>query len=312
MISLSSYKPSKTIHKVKDELRHGWPVRLLLITRAVVVGLAFMLVAHIPGVTSSFVAIFVALIAFDLMVAAPSLRPQKQGFKEMMKAVRRTLSETVSSLLKGVILGCIFGIFALVGFPYLLGAILTVGLGYMWSVIKRSLFTSYVAILAGLSLYEQISGVEETGSFIEIWHVASSNVTGTLTALIFGWIVGILMGTVVRIILKRPYRWHMSMAYDPPIIRQPFDDVVHLGRKYQVITIDVAGESDMSGKTLSELRLRQDYEATVIRITREGTDIPMPSGKEVIKANDHLLMLCHPDKIECLLAMAKTKGTTSL
>lgn len=289
--------------------REKWAVRVLAVARVVTIGSAYIAVRDIPGLTSSFVAIFTALLTFDLMVAAPSLRPQHVDYAALWNRTWQALSQTVASLAKGLSVGLFFGSLTLTGFSDVLGAVLTVGLGYTWASRARRSFTSFVGLLGGLYIFEQIRAIEGFHSVVSIishvapvaWRVSS----GTLTALLSGWILGIPFGVVTRLFLRRPYRTRGSQAYDPPFEVRPFEEVVHAGREYRLIQVRVEPASPVENMTLAELNWRDEHSATVVAIERQGGNIPMPRGKERLQAGDVLLVLCPVAEADKLEALAK-------
>lgn len=282
--------------------RDTWTHRLLFVTRAIVVGVAYFSVIRIPGLTSAMVAIFTAALAYDLLVAAPSIHPRRAEFQALLAALRRTLLATFRSLAKGLILGVVLGSFTFIGLPHAVGAVLTVGLGYTWSVMHRSGFAEFVAVLAGLAVFEQIQGLDTSSGlspFVEtVLPVAYTTVRGTILAHFAGWLVGLTVGTGVRALLPRPYRTRLSAAYDPPMEQRPFGAVVHAGRGYELIEAEVPPGSPWVGRSLSELRFRTQYAATVIVIHRGDKEIVMPTGDDVLLAHDRLVLLCPADARE--------------
>lgn len=290
-------------------VREEWAVRILAIARVVTIGSAYLAVRNIPGLTSSFVAIFTALLTFDLMVAAPSLRPKHVDYGALWSRTWQALSQTVASLAKGLSVGLFFGSLTLAGFSDRLGAVLTVGLGYTWANRARRSFTSFVGLLGGLYIFEQIRVIEGFHSLFSIvthvapvaWRVSS----GTLTALLSGWILGIPFGIVTRLFLRRPYRSRGSQAYDPPFEVRPFEEVVHAGREYRLFQVRVERGAPIENMTLAELGWRDEYLATVIAIERTGGNIPLPRGSDRLRAGDVLLILSPTGEAERLTALAK-------
>src|SRR5690625_791115 len=91
-----------SVRNFTDKFRTDWAIYVLGVSRAVTIGVAYIMVRGIPGLTSSFVAIFVALLAFDLMIAAPSLKPRQIDIPALVKGTIQALEQTVRSLGKGL------------------------------------------------------------------------------------------------------------------------------------------------------------------------------------------------------------------
>lgn len=292
-----------------QRVRAEWAVRILTIARAITIGAAYLAVVGTPGLTSSFVAIFTALLTFDVMVAAPSLRPKHVDYRTLLSRTVRALVQTVASLGKGLIVGIVFGTLTLIGFPVVLGAILTVGLGYSWANRARGSFTSFVGLLGGLAIYEQIRAIEGIDAWISVvGHVAPvawTVTSGTVGALLRGWVLGIPIGILTRLLLSRPYRWRGSQAYDPPFEVRPFEEVVHAGREYRLFQMRIDPDSPLVGARLSDLRWPDAYQATVVAIERAERSIPLPRGTEEIRPGDALLILCPNREVENLSRLAK-------
>ena len=187
--------------------REKWAVRVLAVARVVTIGSAYIAVRDIPGLTSSFVAIFTALLTFDLMVAAPSLRPQHVDYAALWNRTWQALSQTVASLAKGLSVGLFFGSLTLTGFSDVLGAVLTVGLGYTWAsragVSRRSSACWAACTSSSRSGRSRVS----LGGVHHLTRRSGrvAGVVGYLTALLSGWILGIPFGIVTRLFLRRPY-----------------------------------------------------------------------------------------------------------
>ena len=62
------------------------PLFVLFITvmRAIVVGVAYYLVRDLPGLTSSFVSIFVGFLAFDMIVAMPKFSIRLKHLRDLL------------------------------------------------------------------------------------------------------------------------------------------------------------------------------------------------------------------------------------
>lgn len=290
-------------------VRVEWAVGVLTVARAIVIGSAYTAVVGIPGLTSSFVAIFTGLLTFDVMVAAPSLKPQHVDYRTLAQRTVQALTQTVSSLVKGLSVGTFFGTLTLFGFSPRWGAILTVGLGYTWAARARGSFTSFVGLLGGLAVFDQIRAIEGIELVVEIiphiapvaWRVTS----GTLRALVFGWVLGIPIGIAARVFLSRPYRTRDSRAYDPPLEVRPFEEVVHAGREYRLFQMRIEPGSPLAGMTLAELQWPDAHQATVVSVERDGKSIPLPRGAHRLEPGDVLLVFCPAREAENLTRLAK-------
>ena len=95
--------------------------------------------------------------------------------------------------------------------------LLTSGLAYVWAVGTRHNISTFVALIAGLSLFERLSTLEVVDTLTVIREIASTIVVsggGTFFGLIAGWGVGFVTGSITRLLLSRPYRSLQSAAYD--------------------------------------------------------------------------------------------------
>jgi len=309
---------------MKQLQREKYERAFLVLARAVTVGLAYFIASPIPGLTSSFVAIFMSLLPFDLMVAAPRPLWSRQEWRQSLTVMRPRLRATAVTLLKGVSVGAAFGILAVLGFPRTLGAVLTTGLAYVWATRTPHLVSSYVAIISGLSLYELLAQVPdfevpaalaplpETGAkgLAVLW-VALTNIFfsagGTFLGMALGWIVGALTGSVTRLFLSRPYRSLQSQAYDPPVTKKPFDQVLPISDRDALFTGRVEERAPLARRALAECRLRERYQATVLSVRRGEHEVVMPTGAFVILPGDELLMLArreHLDEVRAQLEAA--------
>src|SRR5690554_1529941 len=102
----------------------------ILIMRAIVVGTAYYLVRGVPGLTSSFVSVFVGFLAFDLIVAMPKFSLRPKHWKDLLLLVLPHISGTALTLGSGLMLGILFGVLTKVGLPIFVGAVFTLGLAY--------------------------------------------------------------------------------------------------------------------------------------------------------------------------------------
>ena len=108
---------------------------------------------------------------------------------------------TAITLLKGVAVGAVFGIVGLLGLPFVIGAVLTSGLAYVWASSTRHNISTYVALIGGLSLFERLASLEVVETWTVIREIATTIVLaggGTLLGLALGWGVGFVVGSVTR------------------------------------------------------------------------------------------------------------------
>lgn len=271
----------------------------LTLARAVTVGAAYVFVSPIPGLTSSFVAIFTSLLPFDLIVA--SARPivtSWQDVETIVEALKPRIVSTAITLVKGIAVGAGMGLLTILGLPAVVGAVLTSGLAYIWALNTRHNISTYVSILSGLALFERFATLDvvETVSILrESLNVIVVTGGGTFTGLIAGWVVGLCTGTVTRLFLSRPYRSVRSAAYDLPLEMRPFNEVLHVGEKSLVVSAEVEEGAPMAHRTLAESGLREEWHTSVLSVKRGEEEIVMPKGPFTLLPGDHLLLLTERD-----------------
>lgn len=59
-------------------------VLFIVVMRSIVVGLAYFIVRGLPGLTSSFVAVFVGFLAFDMIVAMPKFSLRLRHWRDLV------------------------------------------------------------------------------------------------------------------------------------------------------------------------------------------------------------------------------------
>lgn len=271
---------------------------LLIIARAFTVGVAYVSASPIPGLTSSFVAIFTSLLPFDMIVASARPPVSFQEWHALVTTLRPRIVATAITLLKGVVLGALFGISAVVGFPRTLGAVFTTGLGFIWAQSTRHNISTYVALLSGLALFDKLSqldAVETVRILQEIVTAIISSGGGTFLALIAGWIVGLVTGSVTRLLLSKPYRSLRSAAYDLPMEMRPFNEVLHIGQNSIIVAVTVAKGAPLSDVPLADSRLREQFRTTVLAVKRGDDELVMPKGDVVLLPGDELTLLTDRD-----------------
>ncbi|HLT58681.1 MAG: hypothetical protein LOD91_01830 [Limnochordales bacterium] len=283
----------------------------LLLARACTVGLAYVLASPIEGLTSSFVSIFMSLLLFDLMVAAPRPLLSVQEWKQFLEIVRPRVRSTAVTLLKGLAVGLFFGTLTVLGLPEMLGAVLTVGLAYVWATRTPYVISSYVAIMSALALFENmamVAALEEADlprdivadlgpgsrailyALQVVWTSLESG-TGTFLGLMAGWVVGAVTGFITRRFLSRPYRSLQSQAYDLPIAKKPFDQVMPVGDSSVLFRERVQAGAPVAYQSLAQSQLRERYGATVLAVRRAGEDVVAPPGSFVLMPGDEVLVL---------------------
>lgn len=266
----------------------------LTFARAITVGIAYVATSPIPGLTSSFIAIFTSLLPFDICVASAQPPIRWRDWKRFFEVVRPRVIATVGTLLKGIAVGAASGIFTLLGLPPVVGAVLTSGLAYIWALGTRHVISAYVAILAGLAVFERLAdleGVQTVRIVQEIVTVIVLSGGGTLLGLMAGWFVGFVTGMVTRAFLSRPYRSLRSHAYELPLEMRPFNEVIHVGDKSLVVTAVVEEGSPVAHRSLAELNLRDRWRTTVLSVKRDGEELVMPRGDAVLMPGDELILL---------------------
>ncbi len=307
---------------MRHSRREKYERPFLTLARAVTVGFSYVLASPIPGLTSSFVAIFMSLLPFDLMVAAPRPLLGRREWRQFLVVVLPRLRSTAVTLLKGVAIGAACGTMVVLGMPALVGSALTAGLAYIWAIKTPHNISAYVAMMSGLSVFEVLSQLRdfETPAELEPYFEAVLVLKGTSLVLALGydivlsaggtflgmgigWFVGAAVGMVTRMFLSRPYRSLQSHAYEPPITKKPLDEVLAIGDRNTLITGRVAPESTLAHRSLVELRLRERYGATVLSVRREQSEAVAPPGSLVLLPGDEVLILADNAFIDQLHAL---------
>lgn len=294
--------------------RDKYEKAFLIFARAVTVGIAYVSAIPIKGLTSSFVAIFTALLPFDLIVASAHPLVRFQEWKNFFSVLRPRVLSTASTLFKGIMVGTAIGILGIFGLPRVLGVVLTSGLAYVWAVHTRHAISTYVSILSGLALFERLIALEVVGTVPivqEILGVIASSGGGTFLGLIAGWIVGLITGSVTRLFLSRPYRSLRSAAYDLPLEKRPFDEVLQIGQTSLLVVAKVEEKAPVAHLTLAESNLREEWHTMVLSVKRGGEEFVMPKGSFVILPGDELVMLTEREFVDSLHQQLKAQETIS-
>lgn len=277
---------------------------LLRLARAITVGTAYVSTQFIPGLTSSFVAIFTSLLSFDIFVALSRPPLRFADWEQFLVALRPRILSTAITLGKGVLVGAVIGVAAIIGLPPWMGAVLTSGLAYVWATNTRHAISTFVSVIAGLSLYERLTNLEavETLPIIkETLAVISLSAGGTFTGLIEGWAIGLAIGGVTRLFLSRPYRSLQSAAYELPLEMRPFNEVVHVGERSLVASATVEEGAPLAYRSLAESGLKENWHTTILSIKRNGDEIVMPKGQTVLLPGDQVMLLTERDQSPAML-----------
>ncbi len=157
--------------------REQYERALLTLARAVTVGVSYVSAVPIPGLTSSFVAIFTSLLPFDIMVASTHPPLRLADWKHFFLVLWPRVVSTAITLLKGVAVGAVLGIAGLLGLPFVIGAVLTSGLAYVWASSTRHNISTYVALIGGLSLFERLASLEVVETWTVIREIATTIVS---------------------------------------------------------------------------------------------------------------------------------------
>ncbi len=295
---------------MKHRKRNGkWPIRLLMAARAFAIGLSYYVVAGLPGLTSSFVAVFVSLLPFDLIVAMPRFSLRFRDWKEMIVMVLPRISGTAVTLSVGLVLGTGFGALTKLGLPVFLGAIFTVGLAYTVAEKTKGNISSYVGIIGGLSVFDQIIQIQgvllDERLLTDISGAGLRAFYATFAALFAGWAVGVTVGIVTRLLLPRGYRTTKSEAYARPLYLRSLKEVTHLDEDSVVLRLQVGDESDILYRPLSESGLRGLFDATVMAIYRRPKDVTSPKGSDILYPGDVLVVMLPAQQVAHVVAHVK-------
>lgn len=281
------------------------PVKIIVLARALTIGLAYFSVAGMRGLTSSFVAILGALLMFDILVAVERRRHIGVGIiGQAARVMRPRIAGTALALAKGLGVGLFFGVAVKFGLPFFLGAIMTGGIAF--TLAEKTPGTEYVGLIGGLAILEKVvdvklvlaAGAANQTGWMELGSTALNAAVTTFVALVAGWAIGSMSGLITRLILPRGYKSATSQAYSRPLELQPFAKVVDLADGMVTTHIHVAPGSPLEHRLLAESRLSEDFAASVLGIQREGERISMPRGNERLKAGDRLLVLVPSENLE--------------
>ncbi|MGI6037455.1 MAG: cation:proton antiporter regulatory subunit [Limnochordia bacterium] len=281
-----------------------WPIYLVQGAQALTIGLSYYVVQGFPGLTSSFVAIFVALLPFDLIVAMPKIWFAGRYWGRLMELILPRITGTIITLFTGLALGLFFGLLTYIGLPNPLAAVLLVGIAYTLCSRIPGNITSFVGVIGGLAIFEVVTHLPGTWTE-EFLPTAWTMALGTFKALMAGWAVGIIIGLITRLLLPRGYRTLRSSAYALPLEMQPFRQVLKVERDVALAEVKVTEDSPFVNRSLRELSLREGFMTNVIVIHRQGKDVPVPGGDDVLQPGDEVLLLGPAGKISQVVKLLK-------
>lgn len=288
----------------RDKYERAW----LLLARAITVGSAYVFTQFIPGLTSSFVAIFASLLSFDIFVALAKPPLRLVDWEQFFAALRPRIISTAVTLAKGIAVGAAVGMAAIAGLPQWMGAVLTSGLAYVWAAGTRHAISTFVSVIAGLSLYDRLihlQAVETLAIIQETLSAIALSAGGTFTGLIEGWGIGLLTGGLTRLFLSRPYRSLQSAAYELPLELRPFNEVLPVGEKSLLVSTTVEEGAPLAHRPLAQSGLKEMWGTTVLSIRREGDELVMPKGDAVLLPGDQVILLAPRDQSAALLDQFK-------
>lgn len=282
-------------------------VLFILVMRSIVVGVAYYLVRELPGLTSSFVAIFIGFLAFDLIVAMSKFSLRLRHWRDLLLLLLPRMSATALSLSAGLLLGVLFGALTKVGLPILLGAVFTLGLSYSISAEVKGNISNYVGMIAGIEMFDRIERLEYLSEqwLQDLAGPAGRMIYGTFLALLIGWIVGILVGSLTRLFLPRGYRSLKSMAYSQPLWMRSFRDVIHLEDDKILLQIELSEDSPLVYHTLAESGLGINLGIQVLSIIRSPQEVISPRGADVLLPLDQLVVVLPANQTKTIIELMK-------
>lgn len=282
-------------------------IAFILTARAIVVGVAYYLVREIPGLPSSFVAVFAGFLAFDIIVAMPKFSLRIKHWVQMIVVLLPRLSATALALSAGLGLGGLFGALTKIGLPVVAGAVLSLGLAYSAAERIKANISSYVGMISAIALFDQIVRLE---SLSETWWYDLGGpilqmVYGTFVGLVMGWFVGVCVGVITRLFLPRGYRSVRSSAYERPLWMRSFRDVTRFGDDMVVMQVEVGDGAPIAYRTLAELQLASIYGIRVLSIFRTPEEVISPRGEDVILPTDQLTVVLPAEQAGIILSLVK-------
>ena len=229
----------------------------------------------------------------------PKFSLRIKHWKDLILLLVPRITGTAITLSTGLIIGIIFGAMSSLGFPFFLGAVLTVGLSYHIGSQTRGNISSYVGLVGGLSVFDQIIRLQTSVEQLipEIGIAALTTFYGTFAALLSGWGVGVVIGVITRLCLPRGYRTYKSDAYERPLSLQPFKSVTISPMIPSLLVWWLIRESEFCYRSLADIGLRTKYQVSVLSILRSPKDIVAPDGHDIIYPGDVLVALVPVEKI---------------
>ena len=287
--------------------RKSGTVFFIMVMRSIVVGVAYFLVREIPGLTSSFVSIFVGFLAFDMIVAMPKFSFRLRHIRDLILLLLPRISGTALSLAGGLTLGILFGTLTKVGVPVLVAAVFTIGLSYSLSASIKGNISSYVGMITAVDMFDRIVRLEYlTDYWVEdLAGPAGTLIYSTFLALLIGWLVGIIIGSFTRLFLPRGYRSIKSSAYAQPLWMRSFRDVMHLDEDRVLLQIELSEESALAYHSLAEVGLGRDLGVQVLSIIRSPGEISSPKGADVLLPLDQLVVVAPANQVQNLISLMK-------
>lgn len=282
-------------------------VYFILIMRAIVVGVAYYIVRELPGLTSSFVAIFVGFLAFDLIVAMPKFSLRLRHWWDLIVVLLPRMSGTALSLGGGLVVGILFGGFTKVGLPILVGAVFTLGISYSLASEVKGNISNYVGMIAGLEMFDRIVQLDMLSEewLQDLAGPAGQLIYSTFLALLIGWVAGIIVGSFTRLFLPRGFRSVKSSAYQQPLWMRSFKDVTHLGEDKVLLQVELSEDSPLAYHSLAEVGLGRDLGVQVLSIIRSSEEIVTPRGADVLLPLDQLVVVMPSNQVQTLISLMK-------
>lgn len=282
-------------------------VYFILIMRAIVVGIAYYIVRELPGLTSSFVAIFVGFLAFDLIVAMPKFSLRLRHWWDLIVVLLPRMSGTALSLGGGLVVGILFGGFTKVGLPILVGAVFTLGISYSLASEVKGNISNYVGMIAGLEMFDRIVQLDMLSEewLQDLAGPAGQLIYSTFLALLIGWVAGIIVGSFTRLFLPRGFRSVKSSAYQQPLWMRSFKDVTHLGEDKVLLQVELSEDSPLAYHSLAEVGLGRDLGVQVLSIIRSSEEIVTPRGADVLLPLDQLVVVMPSNQVQTLISLMK-------
>lgn len=282
-------------------------VLFILTMRSIVVGVAYYLVRNLPGLTSSFVSIFVGFLAFDLIVSMPKFSLRLKHWRDLLFLLLPRISGTALSLGAGLLTGILFGGLTKVGLPVLVGAVFTLGISYSLSAEVKGNISNYVGMLAGIEMFDQIRRLDYLSEdwLQDMGGPAGQLIYTTFLSLLLGWLVGIIAGSLTRLFLPRGYRSLKSSAYEQPLWMRSFREVLHLDEDKVLLQVELSEESPIAYHSLAESGLGRDLGVQVLSIIRSPQEIISPRGADVLLPLDQLVMVLPSAQAKNIIALMK-------